>query len=41
MKKTMKKLMVLIMTMMMGISLVVCGGADKQILESYEAHKED
>lgn len=23
------------------ISLVVCGGADKQILESYEAHKED
>ena len=30
MKKTMKKLMVLIMTMMMGISLVACGGADKQ-----------
>lgn len=30
MKKTMKKLMVLIMTMMMGMSLVACGGADKQ-----------
>lgn len=29
MKKTMKKLMVLIMTMMMGMSLVACGGADK------------
>ena len=27
MKKTMKKLMVLIMTMMMGMSLVACGGA--------------
>ena len=30
MKKTMKKLMVLIITMMMGMSLVACGGADKQ-----------
>ena len=30
MKKAMKKLMVLIMTMMMGMSLVACGGADKQ-----------
>lgn len=30
MKKTMKKLMVLIMTMMMGMSLVACSGADKQ-----------
>lgn len=30
MKKTMKKLMVLIMTIMMGMSLVACGGADKQ-----------
>ena len=30
MKKIMKKLMVLIMTMMMGISLVACGGADKK-----------
>ena len=30
MKKTMKKLKVLIMTIMMGMSLVACGGADKQ-----------
>ena len=30
MKKTMKKLMQIIMTMIMGMSLVACGGADKQ-----------
>ena len=44
MKKTMKKLMVLIMTMMMGMSLVACGGADKQpaiINENPQAYDQD
>ena len=35
MKKTMKKLMVLIMTMMMGMSLVACGGADKPAIDAF------